>query len=261
MTFPVQKGLRCTCCGDALDASPANFLSPQEVHCRACRLAPPRFVRAVAYGPYEGQMREAIHALKYNQIHSAARGLGLLLAKAIAQLAGQAPSEMLVIPVPLHRSRYAQRGFNQARSLAVHALKSLRKTHPDWHLTLAARTLLRQRATKSQYGLTKRQRRINVRRAFSVSDAAIVEGKNILLVDDIFTTGATARAAALTLMRAGAASVWVATLARAGHGNLNTFNSFEESSATEEHINGSGNAPELGLGTFGIHSSQDQPSF
>jgi Phosphoribosyl transferase domain len=138
-----------------------------------------------------------------------------MLAGAVAQLAGEAPSEMLVIPVPLHRSKYSQRGFNQSRCLAVEALRHLRVTHPQWRLSLAPGTLMRLRATDSQAGLTLRGRRINVRGAFSVSDSPMVKAQNILLVDDILTTGATARAAAQALINAGAASVWVATLARA----------------------------------------------
>jgi len=160
-------------------------------------------------------MREAIHALKYGRLHPAAQRLGQMLANAIAQLAGEAPAELLVVPVPLHRSRYAQRGFNQSRSLAGEALQFLRKTHPQWRLTLAPRTLMRLRATGSQAGLTPRQRRLNVRNAFSVSEPSQVAAQHILVVDDILTTGATARAAAQTLLKAGAASVWVATLARA----------------------------------------------
>jgi len=161
--------------------------------CRPCRLAPPPFVRAVAYGPYQDRMKSAIHALKYDHLHPAARGLGQMLAQAIAQLALEAPSEMLVIPVPLHRSKYAQRGFNQARALALYALAALRKTHPKWRLTLASQTLMRLRATESQAGLTFRQRRLNVRGAFTVSDPAFVANKHVLLIDDIFTTGATRR--------------------------------------------------------------------
>ncbi len=178
-------------------------------------MAPPAFERAVSYGPYQGRVREAIHALKYERLHPAAHVLGQLLAEAIAQLAGEAPAKMLVVPVPLHPSKYAQRGFNQARSLAVEALGFLRKSHPEWRLTLAESTLMRLRATESQAGLTPRQRRQNLRGAFSVSDPSQVEGRHVLLIDDILTTGATARAAAQTLVKAGAAAVWVATLARA----------------------------------------------
>ena len=169
----------------------------------------------MSYGPYEGRMRAAIHALKYDRLHGAARRLGGMLAVAIGRLAGEAPEEMLVVPVPLHKTKHSERGFNQARSLAVHALTALTKSHPEWRLKLASTTLMRLRATQSQAGLTPRQRRLNVRKAFSVSDAAAVMGKHVLVIDDIFTTGATARAAAKTLLDAGAASVWVATLARA----------------------------------------------
>jgi len=210
--FPLQTGPVCACCGDALGSLPPS--SGAEL-CRPCRMAPPAFVRAVSYGIYQGRMREAVHALKYDRLHAVSAGLGRMLAQAIAQLAGEAPKEMLVIPVPLHRSKYAQRGFNQSRSLARAALKSLGKSHPSWRLTLASSTLLRQRATETQAGLTPRQRRINLRGAFAVSDPARVASRHVLVIDDILTTGATARAAARALVEAGAASVWVATLARA----------------------------------------------
>ncbi|MFZ0339125.1 MAG: phosphoribosyltransferase family protein [Terracidiphilus sp.] len=191
-------------------------------------MAPPPFVRAVSYGVYQGRMREAIHTLKYDRLHPASAGLGRMLAEAMAQLAAEAPSEMLVIPVPLHPSKYAQRGFNQSRSLAAAALGFLRKSHPEWRLTLASSTLLRQRATESQAGLTPRQRRQNVRGAFVVSDPARVTAQHVLIVDDILTTGATARAAAQALVQAGAASVWVATLARAQRGERFGSTSFYE---------------------------------
>ena len=160
-------------------------------------------------------MRDALHALKYGGLRPAARGLGRMLAEAIGQLAAVAPSQMLVVAVPLHRSKHRGRGFNQAHMLAVQALAHLRQTHPSWRLELAAGMLVRQRSTQSQAGLTPRQRRINLRGAFRVAEPAAVAGKHVLLVDDILTTGATARAAAQALAKAGAATVWVATLARA----------------------------------------------
>ncbi len=258
--FPVASGPLCARCGDLLDAPILAGTSSSGL-CRSCRMAPPPFERAVAYGPYQDRMKAAIHALKYDRLRAAAHGLGRMLAEAIAQLADVAPSEMLVVPVPLHRSKYADRGFNQARSLAVAALEALRKSHPEWRLTLASSTLMRLRATESQAGLTPRQRRLNVRGAFTVSDPAAVDSKHILLIDDIFTTGATARAASLALTRAGAASVWVATLARAGR----IYDRRRASSAhfddAEEIPEFAGNAPvETLQGAFQL-SSHDQSSF
>ena len=160
-------------------------------------------------------MRDAIHALKYEHLHPVADRLGHMLGQAISQLALEEASEMLVVPVPLHSSKLAQRGFNQARLLATCALGALKKTHPGWQLKLASSTVVRQRATDSQAGLTPRQRRLNVRGAFVVPDPPAVSGKDVLVVDDIMTTGATARSVAQVLLRAGAANVWIATLARA----------------------------------------------
>ena len=208
--FPARNEALCFRCGDLLP--PAGSVSGT---CRTCRLAPPPYVRAVSYGPYEGRMRDAIHALKFEGLRPAARRLGQMLAQAIGQLHPGIPDGILMVPVPLHKSKFARRGFNQARLLARYAMASLRESHPGWSLTLASRTVVRQRPTESQAGLTPRQRRQNVRGAFEVPDSAAVTGRNVLLIDDIMTTGATVRAVAQILLRAGAANVWVATLARA----------------------------------------------
>ena len=261
--FPLHSGPACALCGDTLDIPPSDENPPNASLCRACRVVPPPYVRAVSYGLYQGRMKAAIHALKYDRLHPAARGLGRMLAQAIAQLAAEAPIEMLVVPIPLHRSKYAQRGFNQARALAEYALGFLRKSHPQWRLTLANSALMRHRSTDSQAGLTSHGRRMNVRGAFTVSNPNAVDSKDILLIDDIFTTGATARAAAQVLLRAGAASVWVATLARARLiYEINQNNSME---GTQDDIGLSGNRPAEDGTQASIHSShyssQDQPSF
>ena len=257
----VSGGSICARCGDALDA-PVSKL-PGTGLCRTCRLAPPPFVRAVAYGPYQDRMKAAIHALKYDRLHPAGRILGRMLAEAIGQVAREAPAEMLVVPVPLHRSKHAQRGFNQARALAAFALETLRKTHPEWRLTLAPSTLMRLRATESQAGLTSRQRRLNVRGAFSVSDQAIVALKHVLVVDDIFTTGATARSAAQALIKAGAESVWVATLARAVRSNpvRRGAGQFLEDATDESDLAAPTNLQSASVHSSNDYSSHGQPSF
>jgi ComF family protein len=228
-------------------------------------MAPPAFTRAVSYGVYQGRMREAIHALKYDRLHPASAGLGRMLAEAIAQLSGDAPAEMLVIPIPLHPSKHAQRGFNQSRSLAVEALAFLRRSHPAWRLTLASSTLLRQRATDTQAGLTPRERRKNVRGAFLVSDPARVSAQHVLLIDDILTTGATARAAAQALVEAGAASVWVATLARAQRFGSASYEGYMSDGMEEEESlvdAASFDAADFSTASFSTNgSAQEKPSF
>jgi ComF family protein len=189
--MPALSGVACVRCGDPLAEA-----EPRDGMCRVCLASPPPFERAVAYGVYEERMREAIHALKYARIHPAAKRLGGMLAQAIRKLEGMAPAEMAVIPVPLHRGKSKVRGFNQARALAEHAIAALRKTHPEWKLRLEPGALVRARLTESQAGLSMRARRLNVRAAFAVKNSAAVDGRDVLLVDDILTTGATARAAA-----------------------------------------------------------------
>lgn len=178
-------------------------------------MAAPPFVQAAAYGIFETQMRAAIHALKFNGARVMTRPLGKFLARAIERLMLTAPSEMLVVPIPLHRRKERQRGFNQARLLAVMALRELRKSHPEWLLTLASKTLIRHKETAPQTGLTPRQRRLNLKAAFQVGEPESLLGRDVLLIDDVMTTGATARAAANVLLSSGARSVRVATVARA----------------------------------------------
>lgn len=197
--------------------SPLPTESAPPVLCQPCRLAPPAFARAVAYGNYQGQLRSLIHLLKYEGMQPVAAALGEFLAESLGTLvaAPDMPLELLVMPVPMHAAKQRQRGFNHAELLARAAIKSLRHRHCPWTLSLASNVLQRMRVTVSQAGLTTRQRRENLRGAFFVSQPSGVKGRHVLLVDDVYTTGATARACSRVLRSAGAASVWVVTVARA----------------------------------------------
>lgn len=184
--------------------------------CHLCERARPPFQQAVAYGVYEGTLRALIHLLKYEQIPTVAAPLGALLAKSIESMKNVAdfPDSLTVVAVPLHATKERQRGFNQTILLAENAARALHKLRSELHLTMALRALGRQRGTESQSGLTPHQRRKNLRGAFFVAEPEQVIGRSVLLLDDIYTTGATARECTQTLLRGGAARVYVATLAR-----------------------------------------------
>ncbi|SEB80093.1 comF family protein [Terriglobus roseus] len=178
--------------------------------CAACKTQPPKFTRAVAFGLYD-DLRPAIRLMKFEGVPALARPLGFLLAEAILSLRVDAPEAMTVVPVPLFRGK---RRYNQSVLLAQSALKRVHLTAPGWRLRLAQGILVRSRKTDSQFSLTPAQRRENVRGAFAVRGD--VNGQDILLVDDVYTTGATAAECTRVLLKAGAQSVRVATLARAG---------------------------------------------
>jgi ComF family protein len=216
---PLQ-GTYCSVCGETLH-TPAYFdrgtarpavLDDPETRCLLCQRADPPFERAFAYGSYESGLRDLIHLLKFQQVRPAAAVLGRMLAETRANLDQTMPGgKILVIPVPLHKSKQAQRGFNQAEMIARAALKQLSSPR---RFDLIAGVLLRRRETGSQIGLTRHQRRENLRGVFAVSDPTRILHRDILLVDDVFTTGTTASECACVLHRAGAAHVWVATVAR-----------------------------------------------
>ena len=188
-----------------------------ETRCLLCQRKDPPFERAVAYGSYDGELRDLIHLLKFQQIRPAAAVLGRMLAETIAHLEQTMPigtifcRTIAVVPVPLHTRKQAQRGFNQAEMIARGALKQLSRPK---RFDLCTGVLVRRRETGSQIGLTRHQRRQNMRGAFAVSDPTRILNRDILLVDDVYTTGTTASECARVLRRAGAARVWVATVAR-----------------------------------------------
>lgn len=171
----------------------------------AALAAPPAYDRARAVACYEGVMRRLVHELKYGDQHHARRLFGRWLRLAAADLL---PGTDLILPVPLQRWRLWRRRFNQSAILAD-ALSRATGIPAD---PLA---LVRTRATTSQVGLGAAERRRNVEGAFAVRRLRLsaVAGRNLLLVDDVITTGATVDAIARTLRRAGAARVDVVALA------------------------------------------------
>jgi len=197
---------------------------PGETRCLLCQRTDPPFERAVAYGSYDGGLRDLIHLLKFQQVRPAAAVLGRMLAETIANLDEAMPAgtgvsgmglsgKIGVVPVPLHARKQAQRGFNQAEMIARSALQQLSRPNPK-RFDLCTGVLVRRRETGSQIGLTRHQRRENLRGAFAVSDPTRIVNRDILLIDDVYTTGTTASECARVLRRAGAARVWVATVAR-----------------------------------------------
>ncbi len=169
--------------------------------CGVCLKRPPPFAAALAPYCYADPLDQLVQRYKFGADLAAGRVLAQLLGDALAGTA--APD--LVVPVPLHRSRLRERGFNQALELG-------RLLARRYALTLAPHALARTRATAAQSGLDARTRRRNVRRAFAASSE--VRGRHIALLDDVVTTGATVRECARALRRAGAKSVVVWAVAR-----------------------------------------------
>ncbi|MGH9632502.1 MAG: ComF family protein [Bryobacteraceae bacterium] len=175
--------------------------------CGLCRRGLTGYDAAFSFGEYDGTLQELIHLFKYGRIRTLAKPLGRLLSSAL-------PREIRfdgVVPMPLHWRRQWNRGFNQSELLAEAVAR--RASVPVW------KALRRKRPTLPQAGLTNAQRRTNVSGAFEVRKGAAVEGRHILLVDDVLTTGASVNACAAALRRAGARRITVLTLARVDRRN------------------------------------------
>lgn len=198
-TLPRHAGAACGC-GRPL-------LAGRDGPCGRCRRRRQPFAVGASLGPYEGPLRVLVQQLKYHGRRRAASRVAALLLEdeAVRRLVGTSD---LVVPVPLHPRRRRERGYNQSALIAAELARMGGVAHRE-------DVLVRRRDTPPQAGRSAAERRRNVEDAFGVRRRGAVAGRVVTLVDDVVTTGATARACASALASAGAAEVRLLTVARA----------------------------------------------
>jgi ComF family protein len=194
----------CACCG-----LPFEYSLGENALCGECLREHPPYSRARACVRYDEHSKRLVLSLKYHDQAYLARIFGGWLAKAGGELIRTSD---IIIPVPLHYWRFVSRRYNQSALLAQALAK-------ECGLACLPDGLVRTRRTLSQTGLTRSQRENNVRGAFVAHSkhAGAIKGKSVLLIDDVFTTGATIDACTRALIKAGANTVNVLTLARTAH--------------------------------------------
>ncbi len=202
--------LYCERCLDSVSVVPLPCCSlcgqPQEVPglCSQCAVRPLRIDGIRSLALFEGTLREAIHCFKYKYMRALAVPLGDMLVEFWSK---SLFSVDVLVPVPLHRRRLRERGYNQAQLLAQHLGFAV-------DVPVVCDVLRRVRYTASQTRLGVHERRQNVADAFCCIDSSL-QGKRVFLIDDVCTTGSTLEACSVALEAGGAASVWALTLARA----------------------------------------------
>ena len=194
--FPWITGSRCPGCGGTLDGILGQ--------CSKCLREPQRpWLYALALMDYRTCAREMVHDLKFHNRPELARPLGKIAAQQLLQCGEPAD---LIVPVPLHWSRYWTRTYNQSQLFAAECAR---------HSQIPCANLLRRvRRTPHQAALKRKDRLKNLRNAFAVSDPSQIAGKNVWLTDDVLTTGATLEEAAKTLLKNGALTVRILVIAR-----------------------------------------------
>lgn len=198
---PIRENI-CQRCGDIFISTAV----PQAWQCGRCRRGLNQFDSCRSYAVYEDPIREIVHRFKYGKrARLGPRLAGLLYSIWLND--EKVREAEVIVPVPLHRQRERARGFNQSTILARCLSRMTQKP-------FETKMLIRSRATSSQTGLSHRQRRQNVSHAFEVKRPDVVRGKVCLVIDDVFTTGATLNEIARTLKQSGAKKVVALTLAR-----------------------------------------------
>jgi competence protein ComFC len=196
-TLPFIHPPRCTVCGKPVVA--------EDTVCKECSLHGHDYDQAIAVFEYSITMRELVHRYKYGREYSLSRTFGYFMDQLLKSCSWQVD---MIIPVPLHKNRQKERGFNQAALLGEYI--SQRNQIP-----CEQRILIRSVDTKTQTSLSRYERTVNLKNAFTIAKSGEVKikEKNILLVDDVHTTGATADSCSKVLRQAGASKVYVLTTA------------------------------------------------
>lgn len=193
----------CPICGTPLKSGESHV-------CGQCLKEPPFFKAGRSCAIYDGPLSNAITYFKYQGVTALAKPLSMIMISTLSSFIKTASVD-LILPVPLHIKSLRQRGFNQSLLLANKLGKNLK-------LPVKGLVLKKVKHTLPQVGLSQAERRKNVRGSFKVISPEDVKDKNILLVDDVFTTGTTVNECSKVLIKAGARGVFIVTLARTYEG-------------------------------------------
>lgn len=193
---------KCDCCGFPFEFRLKN--KKTKLLCPKCLKKPYKFDKAVATVHYDEFSKKIILPLKHGDKTQYAKSIASMMSMSGRALAMESD---FIIPVPIHLTRMLKRKYNQASLIATYLSKIYSKP-------VLYSTLLRAKSTKSQGHLSERERKQNVSGVFSVKHPKKINGKNILLIDDVFTTGATVNECAKVLKKNGANKVFVLTFAR-----------------------------------------------
>jgi len=197
----------CSKCSRPLPSSSTlQGISP--LLCPECRRSNSHFKKVFAPTLYEGVMKKAIHLLKYNKKTGILWSAEEIIKNYFSYVDFPFSRFDLIVPIPLHRRKLRERGFNQAKLIA-------RVIAKHFQIRLITNNLRRVKVTITQTALSKKERRKNIKGAFKVKDRNKFQAKSVLLVDDVYTTGTTIKEAAKVLKKAKAKEICVFTLARA----------------------------------------------
>lgn len=192
-TISPYNGPICSICGKPLS-------SDVSITCSDCLHDEPAFTTARSFGIYKGTLRDAVHLLKFHGKRRLSGPLSVML------FSMEMPRARAIVPVPLHKKRLRSREFNQSALLARHLSR-----HTG--LPPLYNALVKVRDTSPQVGLRAKERRRNLKNAFKVTDKEAIRGKDLILVDDVFTTGATVRECSRQLRKEGAGNIYAVLLA------------------------------------------------